>query len=136
LRRSGRGYRRPPLDYFLTSPGAGGGTSWGLAQGLGGGRSDVFQAGFYGSQQFGVGYVSGALAFANHWTTTSRTVMVTETNQLSAKFSAQSWAGRIEGGYKLAFAALAFTPYAALQAQSFSTPTYGETRRSLPLCSG
>ena len=28
---------------------AGGGTNWGLSQGLGGGRSDVFQTGIYGT---------------------------------------------------------------------------------------
>ena len=47
------------LDYKLTPDTllgfalAGGGTGWGLSQGLGGGNSDVFQAGLYGSQQFG-----------------------------------------------------------------------------------
>ena len=39
---------------------AGGGTSWSLAAGLGGGRSDVFQAGLYGAQQYDVAYLSGA----------------------------------------------------------------------------
>jgi len=53
------------LDYKLSADTligfalAGGGTSWSLAQGLGGGRSDVFQAGLYGSQKFGPWYLSG-----------------------------------------------------------------------------
>jgi uncharacterized protein with beta-barrel porin domain len=123
---AGLDYRLSP-DSVLGFALAGGGTSWGLAQGLGGGRSDVFQAGLYGSQRFGAAYLSGALAFANHWMTTSRTVTVVETNQLGASFSAQNWAGRIEGGYKLAFAPYTLAPYAAVQAQSFSTPSYGET---------
>ena len=123
---AGLDYRFSP-DTVLGFALAGGGTSWGLAQGLGGGRSDVFQAGLYGSQRFGAAYLSGALAFANHWMTTSRTVTVVETNQLGASFTAQNWAGRIEGGYKLAFAPYTFAPYAAVQAQSFSTPSYGET---------
>src|ERR1019366_7115990 len=37
---------------------AGGGTSWGLSAGLGGGRSDAFLAGLYGSQQWGQAYLS------------------------------------------------------------------------------
>ena len=37
---------------------AGGGTSWGLAQGLGTGRSDAFQAGLYGASRFGSAYVA------------------------------------------------------------------------------
>ena len=37
-----------------------GGTSCSLAAGLDGGRSDVFQAGLYGAQQYGVAYLSGA----------------------------------------------------------------------------
>ena len=123
---AGLDYRFSP-DTVLGFALAGGGTSWGLAQGLGGGRSDVFQAGLYGSQRFGAAYVSGALAFANHWMTTSRTVTVVETNQLGASFTTQSWAGRIEGGYKLAFAPYTVAPYAAVQAQSFSTPSYGES---------
>jgi outer membrane autotransporter protein len=123
---AGLDYRFSP-DTLLGFALAGGGTSWGLAQGLGGGRSDVFQAALYGSQRFGAAYLSGALAFANHWTTTSRTVTLVETNQLGASFTAQNWAGRIEGGYKLAFAPYTLAPYAAVQAQSFSTPSYGET---------
>ena len=38
---------------------AGGGTNWGLAQGLGNGRSDAFQAGVYATRYFGPAYVAG-----------------------------------------------------------------------------
>ena len=38
---------------------AGGGTNWGLAQGLGSGRSDAFQAGVYGRSSSGPAYVVG-----------------------------------------------------------------------------
>jgi len=55
---------------------AGGGTSWNLSQGLGGGHSDVFQAGIYGARNFGRAYFSGALAYGLHWASTSRTVTV------------------------------------------------------------
>jgi uncharacterized protein with beta-barrel porin domain len=46
---------------------AGGGTNWSLAQGLGGGRSDAFQAGVYAKTFFGPAYIGGSLGFANHW---------------------------------------------------------------------
>jgi outer membrane autotransporter protein len=120
------------LDYKVTPDTligfalAGGGTDWGLAQGLGGGHSDAFQAGLYGSQLFGPAYLSGALAFANYWTATSRSVVVASIDTLNASFDAQSWAGRAEAGYKLAWAPVNLTPYAALQAQSFHTPNFSE----------
>jgi len=79
----------------------GGGTSWSLAAGLGGGRSDVFQAGLYASQQYGAAYLSGALAYASYWASTSRTLTVAGTDTLNASFNAQNFGGRLEGGYRL-----------------------------------
>jgi fibronectin-binding autotransporter adhesin len=105
---------------------AGGGTNWGLAQGLGGGRSDAFQAGVYGRTYFGPAYVAASLAFANNWMTTNRIAFAGD--QLTARFNAQSYGGRIETGYRYAVLPMAgVTPYAALQTQSFHTPNYGET---------
>jgi uncharacterized protein with beta-barrel porin domain len=107
---------------------AGGGTSWNLAQGLGSGRSDAFQAGLYGKTHWGPLYLSGALAFANHWFTTNRIALG---DQLRASFTGQSYAARLEIGYRYAMPAtgsiVGVTPYAALQAQDFHTPSYGET---------
>jgi outer membrane autotransporter protein len=120
------------LDYKVTPDTligfalAGGDTGWGLAQGLGGGHSDAFQAGLYGSQLFGPAYLSGALAFANYWTATSRSVVVASIDTLNASFDARSWAGRAEAGYKLAWTPVNLTPYAAVQAQSFHTPNFSE----------
>ena len=51
---------------------AGGGTNWSLAQGLGGGKSDAFQAGVYGATRSGPAYLAGAFAFTNHWMSTDR----------------------------------------------------------------
>ena len=51
---------------------AGGLTNWGLASGLGGGKSDAFQAGLYGITRSGPAYLAGALAFAEHWMATDR----------------------------------------------------------------
>jgi autotransporter-associated beta strand protein len=120
------------LDYKLTPDTllgfalAGGGTGWSVAQGLGGGQSDVFQAGLYGSQQFGRWYVSGAGSFANYWMSTSRTVTIPGTETLNAGFIARSWGARAETGYKLAWASVNVTPYTALQVQTFATPFYSE----------
>jgi uncharacterized protein with beta-barrel porin domain len=106
---------------------AGGGTNWNLAQGLGSGRSDAFQAGVYAKTHFGPAYVSAALAFANHWFTTDRIALG---DQLRATFTGQSYAARLEGGYRYAVpitgALVGVTPYAALQAQDFHTPNYSE----------
>ena len=105
---------------------AGGGTNWGLAQGLGGGRSDAFQVGVYGKTNNGPAYVAAALAFTNNWMTTDRYAPLGD--QLTAKFNAQSYGGRIETGYRYAvLPMIGVTPYAALQAQSFHTPSYSET---------
>jgi uncharacterized protein with beta-barrel porin domain len=75
---------------------AGGGTSWALSQGLGGGSSDAFQAGLYGSQRFGQWYVSGAASFANYWTSTTRTINLPTVDTFNAGFIATSWGGRAE----------------------------------------
>jgi uncharacterized protein with beta-barrel porin domain len=104
---------------------AGGGTSWGLANSLGTGRSDAFQVGAYGVTRAGPAYLGGALAFANHWFTTSRTAVG---DQLKANFVGQSYAARVEGGYRYAaLPTLGVTPYGAIQAQDFATPRYSET---------
>jgi outer membrane autotransporter protein len=106
---------------------AGGGTNWGLAQGLGGGMSDAFQAGVYGVTRWGPAYLAGAFAFTNHWMSTDRFAAFGD--HLTASFNAESYGGRVESGYRFAIplAALAVTPYAAIQAQSFHTPSYNET---------
>jgi uncharacterized protein with beta-barrel porin domain len=107
---------------------AGGGTNWTLAQSLGSGRSDSFQAGVYGTTHFGPAYLSGALAFANHWFTTNRIALG---DDLTAKFQGQSYAARGEAGYRYAVPVTGYivgvTPYAALQVQDFHTPSYSET---------
>jgi outer membrane autotransporter protein len=107
---------------------AGGGTNWGLAQGLGTGRSDAVQVGVYGVTHAGPAYIAAALSFADNWFTTNRTALG---DQLTAKFDGQSYAARLEGGYRFAVpvyhGVVGLTPYAALQAQAFHTPSYSET---------
>jgi len=119
------------LDYRLTRDAvigfalAGGGTKWDLAQGLGGGRSDAFQGGVYAAVRSGPAYVAASLAAANHWMSTDRIAAFGD--HLTASFNAQSYGGRLEGGYRFATAIMGVTPYAALQAQNFRTPLYSET---------
>jgi outer membrane autotransporter protein len=107
---------------------AGGGTNWGLAQGLGNGRSDAFQFGGYVKTQAGPAYVAASVAFTDYWVTTNRIAPLGD--QLRANFNAQGYGGRVETGYRLGvpgpMAALGVTPYGALQAQNFHTPGYSE----------
>jgi outer membrane autotransporter protein len=104
---------------------AGGGTGWSLAQNLGSGRSDAFQAGIYGTTHSGPAYLAAALAFTEHWMSTDRFAFAGD--HLTADFNAQSFGGRIEAGYRIPVALWGLTPYAAVQAQNFHTPTYSET---------
>jgi len=118
------------LDYRLTPDTvagfalAGGGTDWSLSQGLGGGKSDALQAGVYGATRSGPAYLAAAFAFANHWMSTDRFAVG---DHLTANFNAQSYGGRLEGGYRFATIYGGITPYAAIQGQSFHTPGYTET---------
>jgi outer membrane autotransporter protein len=119
------------LDYRLTPNSvvglalAGGGTGWSLAQGLGSGKSDAFQAGVYGATRSGPAYLAAAFAFTNHWMSTDRFAFAGD--HLSASFNAQSYGGRVESGYRFATWYGGVTPYAAIQAQLFQTPGYTET---------
>jgi autotransporter-associated beta strand protein/T5SS/PEP-CTERM-associated repeat protein len=104
---------------------AGGGTNWSLANGLGGGKSDAFQAGVYGVTRSGPAYLAAAFAFTNHWMSTDRFAFAGD--HLTASFNAQSLGARVESGYRFATMFGGIAPYAAIQAQSFRTPTYSET---------
>jgi T5SS/PEP-CTERM-associated repeat protein/autotransporter-associated beta strand protein len=118
------------LDYHLTPDTvvgfalAGGGTNWSLSQGLGGGKSDAFQAGLYGATRWGPAYLAVDFAFTNHWMSTDRFAVG---DHLTADFNAQSYGGRLEGGYRFGMLDRGITPYVAIQAQSFHTPGYTET---------
>jgi autotransporter-associated beta strand protein len=108
---------------------AGGGTNWGLAGGLGDGRSDAFQSGVYAITRSGPAYLAAALSFTNHWMTTDRAALG---DQLTANFDAQSYGARLETGYRYAVlpkfgTPFGVTPYAAVQAQDFHTLSYSET---------
>lgn len=121
---AGADYRLSPstmLGFAL----AGGETNWSLAQGLGSGRGDAFQAGLYGKTQFGPAYVAASFAAAQHWMSTDRYGYAAD--HLTASFNARSYGGRLESGYRFAALPVAVTPYAAAQAQALVTPTYNES---------
>jgi uncharacterized protein with beta-barrel porin domain len=93
------------LDYRI-APGtvvgfalAGAGTGWSLAQGLGSGRSDAFQAGVYGTTRYGPAYLAAALAYTEHWMSTDRYAFAGD--YLTANFNAQSFGGRAEAGCRV-----------------------------------
>jgi outer membrane autotransporter protein len=119
------------MDYHLSPSSvvgfalAGAGTNWGLANTLGTGRSDAMQVGTYAMSWFGPAYVAGALAFSNHWFTTSR---LAPGDQLTASFVGQSYGARLESGYRFpVLPMLGVTPYGALQFQDFHRPAYSES---------
>ena len=101
----------------------GAGTNYGLASGLGNGRSEMFQAGVYGRHMFGAAYLVSALAYGWQDVTTDRNVFG---NVYRANFDASSFAGRLEGGYRFAFGTSGLTPYGAGQFTAFFLPGYAE----------
>ncbi|MFZ1923545.1 MAG: autotransporter outer membrane beta-barrel domain-containing protein, partial [Xanthobacteraceae bacterium] len=105
---------------------AGGGTNWSVAQNLGGGRSDVFQAAAYGIKHYGPLYFTAMAAFGNSWFTTNRTAALGD--QLRSSFDGQDYALRGEAGYRYAIMpTVGLTPYAAIQTQWLHVPGYSET---------
>jgi uncharacterized protein with beta-barrel porin domain len=108
---------------------AGGGTSFSLANGLGSGRSDLFQAGVYARHTMGAAYIAGALAYGWQDITTNRTVTLAGIDQLQARFNANAFSGRLEGGYRFVspwIGGIGITPYAAAQFTTFDLPAYAE----------
>jgi uncharacterized protein with beta-barrel porin domain len=107
---------------------AGGGTSFDVANNLGSGRSDLFQAGVYARHTVGPAYISGALAYGWQDITTNRTITLAGFDQLQARFNANAYSGRLEGGYRFVspWIGVGITPYAAGQFTTFDLPAYAE----------
>ncbi|MBR0897864.1 autotransporter domain-containing protein [Bradyrhizobium tropiciagri] len=105
---------------------AGGGTSFSV-NGLGWGRSDLFQAGAFVRHTVGAAYLSAALAYGWQDVTTDRIVTAAGADHLRANFNANAWSGRLEGGYRTATPWIGLTPYAAAQFTSFELPAYAES---------
>jgi uncharacterized protein with beta-barrel porin domain len=132
---TGLDYRITPYTVVGFALG-GGGTNYGLSNGLGGGHSDMFQAALYSLTQVNAAYVSAAIAYGFHQFQTDRYVTVAGADHLIADFDANNIGARLEGGYRFAIPSLGWpgqsglTPYAALQAQALRTPSYSETALS------
>lgn len=115
---------------------SGGATRYGLSEGLGSGRSDMFQAAIYSTTRVDAAYVSAAIAYGFHQFNTDRFVTVAGADHLAADFSANDIGGRLEGGYRFAIPSMGWPgqsgliPYAAVQVQAFRTPSYSETALS------
>ena len=107
---------------------AGGGTNFVVANGLGNGRSDLFQAGAYFRHTAGPAYVAAALAYGWQDVTTNRTVTLAGLDQLQARFNANAFSGRLEGGYRFVspWIGVGVTPYVAGQFTTFDLPSYRE----------
>src|SRR5260370_42065033 len=78
-----------------------------------------------GPARWGLGYLAAAFAYTNHWMSTDRFALAGD--HLTASFQPQSFGGRVEGGYRFATFYGGLTPYAAIQAQNFRTPSYSES---------
>ncbi|MDN3278245.1 autotransporter domain-containing protein [Frankia sp. RB7] len=121
----GADYRVSP-DTLVGFALAGGGTNFAVANNLGGGRSDLFQAGAFVRHNAGATYLTAALAYGWQDITTDRTVTVAGIDRLRAEFKANAWSGRLEGGYRFVSHGFGLTPYAAGQFTTFDLPAYAE----------
>ncbi|MGY3144174.1 uncharacterized protein with beta-barrel porin domain [Bradyrhizobium sp. USDA 3397] len=121
----GADYRISP-DTLVGFALAGGGTNFTVANALGGGRSDLFQAGAFLRHIVGPAYITGALAYGWQDITTDRTVTVAGVDRLRAEFNANAYSGRLEGGYRFVTQGVGLTPYAAAQFTTFDLPAYAE----------
>ena len=107
---------------------AGSNLGWGLADGLGGGSGNAFQAAVYGAARRGPLYLAAAGTFAEEWLSTNRAGPFQ--GPITANDIAQDFAGRAELGDAIGFAlgaqSVTLSPYVALQAQSVESPSYAE----------
>ena len=128
---AGIDYRFSP-DTVVGFAVAGGSQTFGLDGIQASGRSNSVQGGVYGSTRFNNAYLSAAAAYGRHDVSTERNVAFTGLfDRLTADYGADSFGGRIEGGYRIAASGnFGITPYAAVQAQRFQTPSYGEIDRT------
>jgi autotransporter-associated beta strand protein len=109
----------------------GSGSSFSLAQGLGSGSSDNFNAALYGRYQTGPSYLAAALGYVWQDATVDRTVTVAGGEALRARMHPQALTARVEGGQRLQVSGIGVTPYAALQTTTMFLPTFGETGTSV-----
>lgn len=107
---------------------AGGGTNFSV-NGLGDGRSDLFQAGAFVRHTIGATYLTAALAYGWQDISTNRDVAVAGLDLLHAEFNANAWSGRVETGNRFVapiIGGVGLTPYVAGQFTTFDLPAYAE----------
>jgi autotransporter-associated beta strand protein len=97
-----------------------------LANGLGSGSDNSFQAGAYIRHSINQAYVAAALAYGFHDMTTDRAVTFAGFDQFHAQFDVHSIAGRAEAGYRCAMPWMGVTPYGAGQFTTIFLPAYNE----------
>ncbi|MET4259633.1 autotransporter-associated beta strand protein [Bradyrhizobium sp. S3.12.5] len=117
---------RISLDTLVGFSLGGGGLNYSLANAMGAGSADLFQAGVYGRHNFGPAYIAAALAYGWHDVTTNRTVALAGADQLQGRFKADTFSARFEGGYRFTTPLIGITPYAAAQVTNFNLPNYSE----------
>lgn len=117
---------RISLDTLIGFSLGGGGLNYALANAMGAGSADLFQAGVYGRHNFGRAYIAAALAYGWHDVTTNRTVALAGADQLQGRFKADTFSARFEGGYRFTTPLIGITPYAAAQVTNFNLPNYSE----------
>ena len=117
---------RISLDTLVGFSLGGGGLNYSLANAMGAGSADLFQAGVYGRHNFGPAYIAAALAYGWHDVTTNRTVALAGADQLQGRFKADTFSARFEGGYRFTTPLIGITPYAAAQVTNFNLPNYAE----------
>lgn len=117
---------RISLDTLVGFSLGGGGLNYSLANAMGAGSGDLFQAGVYGRHNFGPAYIAAALAYGWHDVTTNRTVALAGADQLQGRFKADTFSARFEGGYRFTTPLIGITPYAAAQVTDFNLPNYSE----------
>ncbi|MET3907476.1 autotransporter-associated beta strand protein [Bradyrhizobium sp. S3.3.6] len=117
---------RISLDTLVGFSLGGGGLNYALANAMGAGSADLFQAGVYGRHNFGPAYIAAALAYGWHDVTTNRTVALAGADQLQGRFKADTFSARFEGGYRFTTPLIGITPYAAAQVTNFNLPNYSE----------
>lgn len=117
---------RISLDTLVGFSLGGGGLNYSLANAMGAGSADLFQAGVYGRHNFGPAYIAAALAYGWHDVTTNRIVALAGADQLQGRFKADTFSARFEGGYRVTTPLIGITPYAAAQVTNFNLPNYSE----------
>ena len=118
--------RRISPDAVIGFALSGGSANFRLGDGLGSGRGDILQGGFYGAWRFDSYYLAGSLAASYYDVTSDRIVSLGVASQLDAAYNATGFGARIEGGRRFIKAGYGVTPFVAVQAQTVRTDAYSE----------